>query len=133
MTRYLLDTNILIDYFNQMPKVEQFIDHLIEESTASISLITLAELRVGWTDEQEVLVYPRIAVVFTVEHITIQAALTAGKFRRMYRGEGRKLSLADMLIAATAYEHNLCLVTRNVKDFPMPEVQHYTDIEALYT
>jgi predicted nucleic acid-binding protein len=30
-----------------------------------------------------------------------------------------------MVVAATALEHNLALVTANRKDFPMPELKFY--------
>ena len=35
------------------------------------------------------------------------------------------LSLSDMLIAATALEHGLTLITHNKKHFPMPELSLY--------
>lgn len=40
----------------------------------------------------------------------------------MYRARGLQLPATDCLIAATAHEHGALVITRNVKDFPMPEV-----------
>jgi toxin FitB len=47
------------------------------------------------------------------EAIAERWGILAGESRLM----GRPLQVADGLIAATALEHNLTLVTRNVKDF----------------
>ena len=39
--------------------------------------------------------------------------------------ERETLSLADMMVAATALEHGLALMTDNRKDFPLPELNFY--------
>ncbi len=36
---------------------------------------------------------------------------------------GRGLPVVDALLAATAFEHNLAIVTRNVSDFVRPGLQ----------
>lgn len=38
-------------------------------------------------------------------------------FRDLRERRGRPISATDGLLAATAFEHNLAMVTRNVKDF----------------
>ena len=40
-------------------------------------------------------------------------------------GAERPDSLADMMVAATALEHGLSLMTDNRKDFPLPELTLY--------
>jgi predicted nucleic acid-binding protein len=47
----------------------------------------------------------------------------AGWWRQRYRSRGRTLSQADALIAAAAVGVSARLLTANVKDFPMREVQ----------
>ena len=47
------------------------------------------------------------------DHIAKRWGILAGECRR----SGRQLTMADGLIAATAREHNLTVVTRNVRDF----------------
>lgn len=132
MTSYLLDTNIIIDYGKQMPGVVELVERLVREQRAQVSIITMAELCVGWPDERADVLYEEVATLFPVAGIARAEAQAAARFRRRSQAVGQTLGIADVLIGATAYTHNLCLVTRNIRDFPMPEVQLYLDIEALY-
>jgi predicted nucleic acid-binding protein len=50
-------------------------------------------------------------------------ARRAGRWRHDYAQQGITLALADTLIAATAIEYGLVLLTSNRKHFPMPELQ----------
>jgi len=52
-------------------------------------------------------------------------ARRAGVLKRTWAQKGRTLSLADMIVAATALEHGLSLMTDNRKDFPLPELTFY--------
>ena len=49
--------------------------------------------------------------------ITEAIARRSGALRGQLRARGQTRTQADMLIAATALEHDLTLVTRNVRDF----------------
>ena len=54
--------------------------------------------------------------------ITGEVADMAGELIRSWRTRGITLSDADAIIAATALQHGLVLVTTNPKHFPMPEL-----------
>lgn len=93
-----------------------FVDHLRGARTlalarpASYSVITRAELFAGRPDD-ELLVQ---AVLLPHSEIVVDGAIAerAGRLRRDTR-----LATPDALIAATALEHGLLLVTRNRRDF----------------
>lgn len=115
MTRGLLDTSVLIAAGQGVPQT------LPDE--AAISIMTLAELRVGVlvTDDPGVRAQ-RLDVLSGVEReltpIPVDDAVAA-RFARIVavaRREGRRPRVADTLIAATAAAHDLTLYTRD-QDF----------------
>ena len=59
---------------------------------------------------------------------TPEVARIAGRLKYEWARRGVTLSLADVLIAATAMHYGLALITDNEKHFPMPElVLHQLD------
>ena len=61
----------------------------------------------------------RLIESFTVLPVTKEIARAAGHLKLEWARKGRTLSVQDMIVAATALEHSLMLVTHNRKDFPM--------------
>jgi predicted nucleic acid-binding protein len=45
--------------------------------------------------------------------------------------KGKKLPIIDSLIAATAYQYNLIIVTRNIKDFNFTSIKVFSPWESL--
>ena len=55
--------------------------------------------------------------------LTTSVARDAGRLQFAWARRGKTLDLADMIVAATALEYGLTLMTDNRKDFPMPELK----------
>ena len=67
---------------------------------------------VAWFSEQS-----RIHLSVITLDVTPAIARASGELRAARETSGRRVAMADMLIAATALAHGLTLVTRNVRDF----------------
>ncbi|HSX08961.1 MAG TPA: type II toxin-antitoxin system VapC family toxin [Candidatus Saccharimonadales bacterium] len=117
MKTILLDTSIIIDYLRMKNKKDQTVlFQLTEKKYAfAISLITYTELYSGrgvWEKEgaqkelEEALSYMKI---LPFEKDT---AKKAGEIRAKFGTD-----ILDAIIAATAFEHKIELVTLNTKDF----------------
>ena len=122
---YLLDTNVLSElrrtspdpgvatWFSQRPP-----------ATLHLSVLTLGEIRKGIEgvlDEgrKQTLIdwlETDLPTFFTGRILDVDGAV-ADRWGRLVAAAGRSLPTIDSLLAATALEHDLVLVTRNTKDF----------------
>lgn len=124
---YLLDTNILIEFFSRKQTTVDLLPTLKKHGTLYTSLLSLSEIRMGWSSRDAELYLPLLYVLFVLQTISKEIAEQAGVWRREYREQGLTLSTVDTLIAATAYCNDLCIVTRNTKHFPMSQLRLLDD------
>jgi tRNA(fMet)-specific endonuclease VapC len=121
MSLYLVDTNSIIDALHGEPVAIQTLADLTDDGLA-LSLITYAELFEGAyfaRDSQTALAGIRTflkekELLLLTTAIAERFAIVRGHLSRHLR---RQIGDLDLLIAATALEHDLILHTRNVKDF----------------
>ena len=126
MTTFLLDSNILMDFFKKRKEAVNLVQKLDEEGDLAVSILSVTELRAGWTEEQAKFFLPRLYKLVMIANLTQEIAELAGKFRQEYKLKGITLPAIDTLIAATAIVNYYQLVTRNKKDFPMPQIKFYS-------
>ena len=112
----LIDTDVLIDFFKGREAAVVFLESQV--MTMFISSVTVAELYVGVRDGREKVILDDFIKTFTVIPLTIDLAEKGGLLRRDF-GKSYEIGLADALIAATAEENDLALVTLNQRHFPM--------------
>ena len=127
---YLLDTNILIGFFTKQPETLALLTKVKKSGPMFTSLLAVAEIRTGWNEKDTQAYLPTLYALFEPIGISPAIAELAGAWRREYKERGITLSSIDTLIAATAYEYRLALVTRNRKHFPMSEVTLYPEALA---
>jgi predicted nucleic acid-binding protein len=108
MVKALLDTNILVDYLNAVPKARTELARYTEKA---ISIITWMEVMVGATGEVEQATRNFLRT-FDVVALDGEIAERAVNLHRNHH-----IKLPDAIIWATAQTHAMLLVTRNTKDF----------------
>ncbi len=130
--KYLLDTCLLSELVKQSPDpaVLQWMSER-QDSELFISAITMGELHRGiaklqasrrrnelstWVQQLEAGFQKRV-LPFTRETANYWAQMCAKA-----EASGQPMASLDSLIAATALEHGLALVTRNVRDFAQAPV-----------
>ena len=128
MKTYLVDTDVLIDFFKRRAEAVQVITQVGQTGRGYISVVSVTELLAGWQPQEAPLYLPKLYAIFTTIPVTQAIAERAGEYRQAYRKEGKPLATIDTLIAATARLHQACLVTRNSKDYPMPDIELYPNI-----
>ncbi|MBI5953123.1 MAG: type II toxin-antitoxin system VapC family toxin [Chloroflexi bacterium] len=124
MSDYLLDTNILILCFRKTEGYRELLDTLAKDDTLYISAITRLEIVRGMHDHEKKATFNLLDSLETID-VTIEIADKAGELIRQWRTKGIILGDADAVIAATALNHGLALVTTNEKHFPMTDLVVY--------
>jgi predicted nucleic acid-binding protein len=121
----LLDTTVLIDVLRARQNRRFLLGELVAAghllATAAINIAEVyAGMRAGEQTRTE-------AFLVSLECYPMTGAIArrAGALKNASAGKGRMLSLADMIVAATALEHGLALMTDNRKDFPLPDLNFY--------
>lgn len=129
--KYLLDTNILIDFLEETPSV---VEHILEVGSRQccMSVISLHELFYGahLAKEKKKEYYDkeiqRINILleyFDVLPINADGEIY-GKIKYALRKKGKTVDEFDMLIASQAVSEGLTVVTDNIKHFEnMPDVK----------
>ncbi len=126
MTTFLIDSDVLADFFQKKLYALLLIEKLHQIGNLAISLLTVSELRAGWTTHQAAFFLPQLYNMTKPFGLTESIAELAGQLRYVYRTKGVSLPTVDTLIAATALINGHTLVTRNIKDYPMPELHLYS-------
>lgn len=123
MTRYILDTTVLIAFLCGDESVRRFVrDSFGQDDRLATTCVTIAEIEAGMRPqerEQVDALLRRISYAPTSR----EAALRAGRYQAEARAEGRQIETADALIAGTARALGAVLVTDNIKDFPMQDIR----------
>ena len=117
---YLIDTNVVSEFVkkNPNPKVMAWVQ---SAEFLAISVVTVEEAHFGlaWQPNARKLALFNgiVQTMHAVYPITESIAQRAGVLRGQFQAQGVVRSAPDMLIAATAQEHQLIIATRNVRDF----------------
>ena len=119
-TIVLADTNVISEFVKSTPDA-QVMRWLESVQLMAISAVTLEEAHFGlaWQPNTRKLALFNALVerMHSVYPITHTIAQRGGALRGQFQAQGITRSTPDMLIAATAIEHQLVLATRNVRDF----------------
>ncbi len=114
MTRYLLDTNIVVAHFANDAAVDA---HLTAEAEIYVPVIVIGELYYGAENSGRAKAnrerVNRFASSNNILSCTTETARWYGIIHQRLRSKGRPVPENDMWIAATAMQHNLVLVTRD--------------------
>jgi predicted nucleic acid-binding protein len=141
MSGFLLDTNCVSELVHRQPD-PNVLDWMqaADESLLFLSVLTLGEIRKGVAGvpqskrraQLETWLGLDLQARFAGRILLIDAPITDrwGLLAAEAKRKGRALSAIDGLLAATALDHNLTIVSRNVSDFVFTQVPILNPWEA---
>jgi tRNA(fMet)-specific endonuclease VapC len=119
---YLVDSNLVIDHLADVPEASQLLATLAEDGIA-ISIITYMEAFQGVTripePKQAHAKFRALAKSIPVLPLSLAVAERCARLRETLRSQNKRVNsrALDLIIAATALEYDLTLVTENTEDF----------------
>ena len=117
MVKYLIDSDVLIDFLNNRAEAIRLLIKF-EESEMAISVITFAEILEGLVGDRKKYLNVRKGLSeLSMLPVEANIAEQFANVRALLRSKGQLIENMDIFIAATALVHNLILVTNNKKDF----------------
>jgi tRNA(fMet)-specific endonuclease VapC len=127
--RYLVDSDWLIDAFLGVPTAVNLLARLRGEGLA-VSIISYGELfegAIGAPDPAaELARFRRFLARLAVLPLDDAVMERFARIRAELRRRGQLIPDLDLLIAATAMQHDLALLTRNIRHFNrIPELKLY--------
>jgi len=130
VTGFLLDTNVPSELTR--PQSDSNVENWLnaaDDERLYLSVVSLGEILKGLTirpagqrrDQLQAWIDETLRPWFAGRILPVSEAIAErwGVMAGESQMKGRPLSMADGLIAATALEHDLTVVTRNVKDFAL--------------
>ena len=120
MTRYSLDTDVVIELLRGNKKILGKLKSLSRDTIISITGLTVYELYKGiiyMGDEKRKLEAEDFMSSVEILQMDIEAEKKAAEIYADLRKKGKMLNDADLLIAATVMVNNSSLVTNNTEHF----------------
>ena len=114
--RFLVDTDVLIDYLRGHERAIEFLEAL--KGDLLVSSITVAELYSGVRSAEEERALDQFLQAFLVVEIDQAIAKMAGSFRHAF-SKSHGTGLADAIIAACAEDSQAVLISLNRRHYPM--------------
>ncbi len=129
--RYLIDTTVLIPYFAGESRATALLRHLIPHGIA-VSILSYLEAYQGAIEEADPDAAKRQFTAFfqgiPVLPVSPAVARRCAEIRSLLKAQGKhpRKRAFDLVIAATAREHGLEMVTHNVRDYQdIPDLKRY--------
>lgn len=118
----LIDSDVLIDHLRKdINALNFFITEIGEDSLLFVSVVSRVGILAGMRKNEEAAVSSLFEIITPI-NVDVTIADKAGEYLKKF-GKSHSLNIGDAIIAATSREMSLKLVTRNVKHYPMNDIE----------
>jgi tRNA(fMet)-specific endonuclease VapC len=126
---YLVDSDYIADYLVEKPRATELLSSLAPHGIA-ISILSVGEIYegiyYGYNPEKAARQFQRFLKTVSTIPLTARIMQQFARIRGELRWTGRIIGDFDILIASTAIQHHLTLLTRNTRDYQrIPDLKLY--------
>lgn len=118
----LVDTDITIDFLRRRDYAKELLERWAGEGLLAISTLTHLEIYQGIKADEEEATNAFLDGLISVA-VDVPIARQAGRMLGELRSKGVTVGIADAIMATTALQLNVPLLTNNVEHYPFPEVK----------
>lgn len=130
LSEYLLDSDVLIQHLRGHGATTDLLTRSALNGPLGIAAICRTEVIAGMRDKERAATM-RFLDALACYPLDASVADRAGELIRHSRCRGIMIDVPDAIIAATALEHGLVLLTYNARHFPIPELKLFQDMPLL--
>lgn len=125
----LLDTDIAIDFLRRRDYAGKLLENWAEEGLLAISTLTHLEIYQGMKSGEEEATNLFLDGLTSVA-VDVPIARRAGRILGELRSKGVTISMGDAIIAATALQISVPLLTNNVEHYPFADLRVVRGLEV---
>ena len=125
----MVDTDIAIDFLRRRDYAQRLLESWAGEGLLAISVLTHLEIYQGMKVGEERATNAFLDNLISVS-VDIPIARRAGTMLRELRLKGTTIGIADAIIAATALQFGVPLLTNNVGHYPFPSLRAIRGLEV---
>ncbi len=118
----LIDTDIAIDFLRRRDYALKLLENWAEEGLLAVSALTHLEIYQGLKSGEEAATNAFLDGLVSVT-IDVPVARRAGVILGRLRSRGKTIGIADAIIAATALQLEVPLLTNNTEHYPFPDLK----------
>jgi len=112
----LIDTDIVIDFLRRREYALELLKHWSNNGLIAVSTLTHLEIYQGMKINEEAVTNSFLDDMISIA-VDVQIARQAGVMMRNLRSKGKTMSIGDAIIAATALDINVPLLTNNTQHY----------------
>ncbi len=123
-----VDTDVAIDFLRRCDYAQKLLEHWAGEGLLAISTLTHLEIYQGMRASEEGATKAFLDGLMSVV-VDVPIARRAGRMLGEPRSKGLTIGIADAIIAATALQFGVPLLTNNVGHYPFPDLKVIRGLE----